>query len=161
MPSPGVSVQGPSLVQPSISSEAISPHRFAPDPMDAFELLIEGTTEYTRICPSPDGTVCTWNRGAERMEGYRPEEVIGKHFSVFYLAEDRQAAVPERELLDAMFDGLVPVQGWRVRQDGQQVLGQCDHHPALGRRRALAWICPAHSTTKPTIPSTEQFDEAS
>ena len=125
--------------------------------MDAFELLIEGTTEYAVFALSPDGTVCTWNRGAERMEGYRPEEVIGKHFSVFYLAEDRQAAVPERELLDAMFDGLVSVQGWRVRQDGSKFWANVTITPlwdGAGHLRGFAQL----TATKPTIAPPSSYE---
>lgn len=119
MPLPGASVQGRSVVRALPSDEAISPHR-PPDATDAFQLLVEGATEYAVFALSPDGIVCTWNKGAERMKGYRPDEIIGKHFSVFYPTEERRAGVPDRELVDAMADGLVSVQGWRVRQNGSQ-----------------------------------------
>jgi len=119
MPSPGASVQRRSVVRAALSDEAISPHK-PPGPRDAFQLLVEGATEYAVFALSPDGVVCTWNRGAERMKGYRPDEIIGKHFSVFYPTEERRAAVPDRELVDAMVDGMVSVQGWRVRQNGSR-----------------------------------------
>ena len=119
MPLPGANVEGRSGVRASLSDEAISPHRPL-DATDAFQLLVEGATEYAVFALSPDGGVSTWNKGAERMKGYQADEIIGKHFSVFYPTEERQAAVPDRELADAMADGLVSVQGWRVRQDGSR-----------------------------------------
>ncbi len=119
MPLPGANVEGRSGVRASLSDEAISPHRPL-DATDAFQLLVEGATEYAVFALSPDGVVSTWNKGAERMKGYQADEIIGKHFSVFYPTEERQAAVPDRELADAMADGLVSVQGWRVRQDGSR-----------------------------------------
>jgi PAS domain S-box-containing protein len=73
-----------------------------PDPKDGFRLLIDGATEYAVFALSPTGVVSTWNKGAERIKGWRPDEIIGRHFSVFYPESDRQAGVPERTLETAL-----------------------------------------------------------
>ncbi len=119
MPLRGASVQRRPVARAALSDRAISPYRL-PDPRDDFQPLVEGAAEYAVFTLSPDGIVCTWNTGAERMNGYRADEIVGRHFSVFYPPEERQAAVPDRELVDAMSEGLVTVQAWRVRQNGSR-----------------------------------------
>lgn len=104
---------------PEISADAISPDS-PPDAKDAYSVLVEMATEYAVFALSPAGVVSTWTLGAERMKGYRPDEIIGRHFSTFYLPEERRAGVPERELVDAAREGRVEVEGWRLRKDGSQ-----------------------------------------
>jgi PAS domain S-box-containing protein len=65
-----------------------------------------------------EGFIETWNAGAERIKGYSAEEVIGRHFSVFYPTEDRAAGKPERMLARARNEGRTEDEGWRVRKDG-------------------------------------------
>jgi PAS domain S-box-containing protein len=67
-----------------------------------------------------DGRVSSWNIGAKRIKGYEPSEIIGQHFSRFYPEDDVQAGKPQRELQDAMRDGRVEDEGWRVRKDGSR-----------------------------------------
>jgi PAS domain S-box-containing protein len=81
-------------------------------------LLVDAITEYAIFLLGPDGTVSSWNAGAERLKGYRSEEALGRHFSVFYPAEDVAAGKPERELAVAARDGSCTDDGWRVRKDG-------------------------------------------
>src|SRR3954470_8162262 len=59
----------------------------------------------------------SWNAGAERIKGYAAREIMGRHFSLFYPAEDRQNGVPERNLAQATREGRVTSQGWRLRKD--------------------------------------------
>jgi PAS domain S-box-containing protein len=66
----------------------------------------------------PNGTVVTWNTGAQKIKGYRPEEIIGKNFACFYTAEDIAADKPERNLREAARRGPIRDQGLRVRKDG-------------------------------------------
>lgn len=66
----------------------------------------------------PDGRVASWNAGAERFKGYRAEEILGQHFSRFYLPEDVSNGKPAAELEAARRDGRVEDEGWRVRKDG-------------------------------------------
>src|SRR5258706_4618472 len=83
-----------------------------------FQLLVAGVEDYAIFLLDPDGHVMSWNAGAERIKGYRPEEIIGQHFSVFYRPEDAQSGRPGRELEIARRDGHYREEGWRLRKDG-------------------------------------------
>src|ERR1700722_1761655 len=87
---------------------------------DLLALLVADVQDYAILALDLDGNVVTWNLGAERTKGYRSEEIIGRHFSVFYPPEDIAAAKPERELATAAVDGRMEDEGWRVRKDGTQ-----------------------------------------
>jgi PAS domain S-box-containing protein len=80
--------------------------------------LVEAVRDYAIFLLEPDGTVASWNQGAEKLKGYRREEIVGQHFSRFYPEEDRKAGRPERLLQIARTDGRVEEEGWRVRKDG-------------------------------------------
>ncbi|MGC1303169.1 MAG: PAS domain S-box protein [Caulobacteraceae bacterium] len=83
-----------------------------------FKLLVQSVTDYAIYMLDRQGRVANWNAGAERIKGYRPEEIIGEHFSRFYTEEDRQAGMPERGLETAAREGRFEREGWRVRKDG-------------------------------------------
>jgi PAS domain S-box-containing protein len=85
-----------------------------------FRLLVQGVTDYAIYMMTPAGQVSSWNAGAERIKGYRPEEIIGRHFSQFYTEEDRQAGIPQIALETAARDGRFEKEGWRVRKDGSK-----------------------------------------
>ena len=85
-----------------------------------FRSLVDSVKDYAIFILDPDGRVSTWNPGAERIKGYRTEEIVGKHFSQFYGAEDRQSGKPERGLKIAASDGRFEEEGWRVRKDGSR-----------------------------------------
>ncbi len=68
----------------------------------------------------PAGHVASWNTGAQRIKGYRREEIVGRHFSIFYLPEDVAAGKPDRELAAAAAHGRVEDESWRVRRDGSR-----------------------------------------
>ena len=86
----------------------------------AMALLVDAVEEYAIFMLDPDGVVVSWNRGAHRIKGYDAEEILGKHFSVFYPPEDIRAGKPERELHDAVEHGHAGDEGWRVRRDGSR-----------------------------------------
>ena len=65
---------------------------------EQFRLLVQGVTDYAIYLLSPEGKVASWNAGAQRIKGYAPEEIIGKHFSRFYTEEDRKAGLPQKAL---------------------------------------------------------------
>lgn len=85
---------------------------------EQFRLLVQGVTDYAIFMISPEGNVASWNAGAQRIKGYTPEEIIGRHFSNFYTEEDRKAGRPQRALEIAARDGRYEKEGWRVRKDG-------------------------------------------
>ena len=85
-----------------------------------YRLLIEAVTDYAIFLLDPLGIVTTWNPGAQRFKGYRPDEIIGEHFSRFYTEQDQKAGLPARALDAAKHDGRFETEGWRVRKDGSQ-----------------------------------------
>lgn len=90
----------------------------APQQAELFRLLVEGIKDYAVFVLDPEGNVLTWNPGAEAMKGYTREDIVGKHFSKFYLPEAVQSGWPERELALAAKEGRFADEGWRVRKDG-------------------------------------------
>jgi PAS domain S-box-containing protein len=87
---------------------------------DIYKLLVETVRDYAIFALDAQGHVRTWNPGAERFKGWTADEIIGKHFSIFYPAPDLAAGKPDRELRDAERFGSVEDEGWRVRKDGTQ-----------------------------------------
>jgi PAS domain S-box-containing protein len=87
---------------------------------ERFRLLVEGVQEYAIFMLSPQGKVASWNKGAERLKGYKVDEIIGKHFSCFYTPEAIAQGKPEEELQTAIEHGQMSEEGWRVRKDGQK-----------------------------------------
>ena len=85
---------------------------------ERFRLLIEGVQDYAIYMLSPDGTVTSWNAGARRIAGYEASEILGKHFSRFYSADDIAAGKPWGDLAMAREHGRAEDEGWRVRKDG-------------------------------------------
>ena len=83
-----------------------------------YRLLVEGISDYAIYLLSPGGTITSWNRGAEIFKGYKADEIIGRHFSEFYTAEDRAAGLPAHALEVAAREGKFESEGWRVRKDG-------------------------------------------
>jgi PAS domain S-box-containing protein len=85
---------------------------------EIFRLLVESVKDYAIFLLDPAGKVATWNEGAERIKGYKANEIIGQHFSVFYPYEARESKWPERELEIAAQEGRFADEGLRVRKDG-------------------------------------------
>jgi PAS domain S-box-containing protein len=87
---------------------------------ERFHLLVDGVKDYAILMLDPKGHIATWNVGAERIQGYRTGELIGKHFSCFYSAEDVTQGKPELELQQSIVQGRYEDEAWRVRKDGTQ-----------------------------------------
>src|SRR5467141_3004383 len=87
---------------------------------ERFRLLVQGVQEYAIFNLDPLGRVVSWNNGAERLKGYRAEEVLGKHFSVFYPPEGVTSGKPEQILAVATELGQSEDDGWRIRKDGSR-----------------------------------------
>lgn len=102
-----------------------------------FRLLVQSVTDYAIYMLAPDGRVTNWNLGAQRIKGYRPEEVIGQHFSMFYTPEDREAGEPQRALEIATREGRFENKAWRVRKDGTQFFAHVVVDPIWGETGTL------------------------
>jgi PAS domain S-box-containing protein len=85
-----------------------------------FELMVDAITDYAIYLLEPNGFISSWNSGAERIKGYTADEVIGKHFSMFYPPEEAAAGVPDRALAAARTHGRHETEGRSVRKDGSQ-----------------------------------------
>lgn len=85
-----------------------------------FRWLVEGVSDCAIYMLTPEGRVSSWNAGAQRIKGYRPEEIIGAHFSRFYAEEDQRAGAPQAALETAERDGRFEKEGWRIRKDGSR-----------------------------------------
>lgn len=85
---------------------------------DRFQLILDAIEDYAIYMLDPDGIIQTWSGGAERIKGYRADEVIGKHYSLFFRTEDRAERLPTWQLERAKIHGKTEEEGWRVRKDG-------------------------------------------
>ena len=83
-----------------------------------FRLFVEGVADYALYMLDPTGIITSWNIGGQRIKGYAPEEILGRHFSRFYTETDRGNGKPARALTIAKEQGRYEEEGWRVRKDG-------------------------------------------
>lgn len=83
-------------------------------------MLVENVQDYAIFFMDPGGYIQTWNKGAEKNKGYTHDEIIGKHFSIFYSEQDNLDKKPERELEIAKKVGRVEDEDWRYRKDGSR-----------------------------------------
>ena len=90
---------------------------------ERLRLLVHSVKDYAIFMLDPGGHISSWNEGAQRIKQYTAEEIIGRHFSVFYPPEDVAAGKPAWELEVAVQDGRVEDEGWRVRRDGTRFWG--------------------------------------
>jgi PAS domain S-box-containing protein len=84
---------------------------------ESFRLMVESVTDYAIVMLDPTGRVVSWNSGAERIEGYSADEIVGEHFSRFYPREDIARGAPQRDLDVVTGKGRFEDEGWRVRKD--------------------------------------------
>jgi PAS domain S-box-containing protein len=83
-----------------------------------FRLLVTSVVDYALFSISPEGVVIDWNPGARRIKGYTADEIVGRHFSIFYTEEDRASGLPQRVLEIARREGKFEAEGWRLRKGG-------------------------------------------
>jgi PAS domain S-box-containing protein len=107
----------PPSYQPPSPSEESSPEESSPQE-ELFRLLVQSVTDYAIYMLNPEGVLTTWNAGAERIKGYAAREIIGQHFSKFYVPEDVAAGLPQHGLAVAAREGRYEKEGWRIRKDG-------------------------------------------
>ena len=87
---------------------------------ERLRLMVDGAKDYAIFMLDLEGTVQSWNPGAERIHGYREEDIIGHPFSRFYTNEDVSHRKPQKDLATAAREGAVEDEGWRLRNDGSQ-----------------------------------------
>jgi PAS domain S-box-containing protein len=87
---------------------------------ERFRMLVSGVKDYAIVMLDPKGTIVSWNDGAERIKGYPSEEILGSHFSRFYPTIDMEDGKPERLLMEAVEQGRIEDEGWRIRKDGSR-----------------------------------------
>jgi PAS domain S-box-containing protein len=96
-----------------------APHR-SPHPATPFALFVEAVTDYGIFSINTEGCITDWNTGAERMFGWREEEILGQHYRVIFTPEDRAAGVPEQEMATARAEGRANDTRWHQRKDGSR-----------------------------------------
>jgi PAS domain S-box-containing protein len=104
---------------------------------ERFRLLVQSVTDYAIYMLDPQGYVSNWNAGAQRIKGYREEEIAGHHFSRFYTEEDRATGLPARALETARREGRFEAEGWRVRKDGTRFWASVIIDPIYDDRKEL------------------------
>jgi PAS domain S-box-containing protein len=92
-------------------------NRLSPSQRD-FQLLVRSVTDYAIFMLDEQGYITSWNSGAEKIKGYREDEILNRHFSRFYTPEDQVAGIPQLALSRAAGEGRYESEGWRVRKDG-------------------------------------------
>jgi PAS domain S-box-containing protein len=112
-------VRGFAKVTRDLTAQRTAEERFRQS-AEIFQLLVSSVRDYAIFMLDPEGNVATWNSGAQKIKGYTPEEIIGRHFSTFYTEEDVRNGKPARELELAREQGSVEDEGWRVRKDGSR-----------------------------------------
>jgi PAS domain S-box-containing protein len=104
-----------------------------------FRLLVEGVTDYAIFMLDPDGYVTNWNAGAERIKGYKAAQIVGKHFSVFFTPEDREAGLPTRALETARKKKHYIAEGWRLRKNGSRFFASIVIDPIYEKRKLIGY----------------------
>jgi hypothetical protein len=104
---------------------------------ERFRLLIDGVREYAIYMLDPEGRIQSWNKGAELIKGYAAQEVIGKHYSLFFRREDKVEGLPAWQLQRALLHGKTEEEGWRVRKDGSAFWASIVVSPIIGSGGAL------------------------
>jgi PAS domain S-box-containing protein len=104
---------------------------------ERYRLLVAGVKDYAIFMLDTNGLVESWNEGAKKIKGYDAEEIIGKHFSVFYPTPDQQLGIPESELKIAIDTGSFENQSWQLRKDGSSFFADVVITPLYGVAGAL------------------------
>ncbi|HET9986784.1 MAG TPA: PAS domain S-box protein [Longimicrobiales bacterium] len=104
---------------------------------ERFRLLVSSVKDYGIFMLDPQGHIASWNDGAERISGYTPSDIIGRHFSVFYPPEDIEWGKPAWELSVAIAEGRFEDEGWRIRKDGSRFWANVVITPLLNEAGTL------------------------
>ncbi|MFV0476632.1 MAG: putative bifunctional diguanylate cyclase/phosphodiesterase [Parahaliea sp.] len=91
---------------------------------EQFSLLVQSVVDHALYLIDPGGRVVSWNPGAERVKGWAEAEIIGQHYEVFYIEQDRAAGLPKTNMSTTLVEGRLQTEGWRVRKDGTRFWAQ-------------------------------------
>ncbi len=127
---------------------------------EQFRRLVEGVTDYAIYMLSPEGYVSNWNAGAERIKGYKRDEIVGKHFAQFYTPEDRAAGVPAQALATAREQGRYERQAWRVRKDGTRFVAHVVIDPIRDEAGELIGFAKITRDVTERVQAQEALEEA-
>ncbi|WP_207839844.1 PAS domain S-box protein [Bradyrhizobium quebecense] len=114
----------------------------------SFRLLAGGAIDYGIWTLDPDGRVTNWNNGAERVTGYPAKAILGKHFSVFYPAEDRASGLPAKALQMARKEKHAVAEGWCIRKDGSQFYASVVIDPIYEKRKLIGYAMVTRDVTE-------------
>ena len=101
-----------------------------------FQRMVEEIDDYAILLLDQEGKIENWNRGAERIKGYKSEEMIGKNFRIFYTPADQQSRLPERLIAKAALEGKAKIEGPRVQEKRGNFLGQHPKSPPFMMTKA-------------------------
>lgn len=104
---------------------------------ERFQLMVDSVQDYAIFMLDAEGHIASWNKGAERIKGYAEEEILGKHFSIFYPQQDLDDGKPERELKVAVEVGRFEEEGLRLRKDGSTFYANVVITPLWDTQRRL------------------------
>src|SRR5450432_1322502 len=90
---------------------------------ERYHKMIEEVEDYAILLLDKEGFIQNWNKGAEKIKGYKEEEIVGQNFRIFYLPHDREKQLPEKLIHEATINGKAIHEGWRLRKDGSQFWG--------------------------------------
>jgi PAS domain S-box-containing protein len=112
-------------------------------------LFVQSVRDYAINMLDPEGRVISWNEGAERIEGYRAEEILGRHFSILFAPEEIAQGLPEQELHRAAVEGISRTTGWCMRKDGSKFWSDWSLTAVRGERGELqGFLKVAHDVTR-------------
>src|SRR5688572_125751 len=113
------------LTEIASSPHPVTPSRIALQRIsdERFETMISEVEDYAIILLDAKGTICTWNKGAEKIKGYQAHEIIGKNFRLFYSKDDKESNLPDLLLRQALTEGKANHEGWRIQKNGTRFWG--------------------------------------
>jgi PAS domain S-box-containing protein len=90
---------------------------------ERYHKMVDEVEDYAILLMDTNGIIQNWNKGAEKIKGYKEEEIVGKSFELFYTPEDRQNNIPQKLIAEAKEKGKAVIEGWRVKKDGSWFWG--------------------------------------
>jgi PAS domain S-box-containing protein len=105
-------------ITPDKTAELLQKNEALKKSEERYHKMVDEVQDYAIILLDLDGNILDWNKGAQKIKGYKPEEIIGQNFRIFYMPEDRNKMLPEKLIKEAVTNGRAEHEGWRVKKDG-------------------------------------------